>query len=206
MTLHSLSIFLPWSGFESLPNFTPCNTGKNSFFDCSILNYFKILSRYALLGKSLPAARVLGLSVARAPALLIRRYSWRIAVAPVVPRYCYTWIVVALFGKGRYWYYLQRCLQESATGKATLLLNFPPSLLLVLLVFSCIFFLYLNRLYTIIFSILHTYKCNHSIYIQIVSSNHVIIIIIIQHKVVSLHHLENSDTSLEWYANTSSSI
>ena len=41
--------FLPWSGFESLLNFTPCYTGKNSFFDCSILNYFKILSRYVLI-------------------------------------------------------------------------------------------------------------------------------------------------------------
>ena len=48
MTLHSLSIFLPWSGFESLLNFTPCNTGKNSFFDCSILNFFRTLPRYVL--------------------------------------------------------------------------------------------------------------------------------------------------------------
>ena len=43
--------FLSWSGFESLLNFTPCNTGKNSFFDCSVLNYFKILSRYVLIEK-----------------------------------------------------------------------------------------------------------------------------------------------------------
>ena len=50
---HSLFYFLPWSGFESLLNFIPCNTGKNSFFDCSILNYFKILSRYVLIKKSL---------------------------------------------------------------------------------------------------------------------------------------------------------
>ena len=41
--------FLLWSGFESLLNFTPCNTGKNSFFDFFILNYFKILSRYVLI-------------------------------------------------------------------------------------------------------------------------------------------------------------
>ena len=33
-------------GLWVLLNFIPCNTGKNSFFDCSILNYFKILSRY----------------------------------------------------------------------------------------------------------------------------------------------------------------
>ena len=52
MTFHSLSIF--WCGlvFESLLNFTPCNTGKNSFFDCSILNYFEILSRYVLIKKT----------------------------------------------------------------------------------------------------------------------------------------------------------
>ena len=30
-------------GLWVLLNFTPCNTGKNSFFDCSILNYFKNL-------------------------------------------------------------------------------------------------------------------------------------------------------------------
>ena len=41
--------FLSWSGFESLLNFTPCNTGNNSFFECSILNYFKILSRHVLI-------------------------------------------------------------------------------------------------------------------------------------------------------------
>ena len=96
----------------------------------------------------------------------------------------------ALFAGTRYW-------QCGATAK------FPPSLLLVyLLVFFLhicfVFVLYLNRLYTIIFSISYTYKCNHSIYIQLVSSNHVIIIIIIQHKVVSRHHLENSDTSLDY--------
>ena len=39
-------------GFWVLLNFTPCNTCKNSFFDCSILNYFKILSRYVLIEKS----------------------------------------------------------------------------------------------------------------------------------------------------------
>ena len=36
-------------GLWVLLSFTPCNTGKNSFFDCSILNYFKILSRYVLI-------------------------------------------------------------------------------------------------------------------------------------------------------------
>ena len=48
--------FLPWSGFKSLLNFRPCNTCKNSFFDCSILNYFKILSRYVLIEKSYQAS------------------------------------------------------------------------------------------------------------------------------------------------------
>ena len=43
--------FLPWSGFECLLNFIPCNRGKNSFFDCSILNTFKIMSRYVLIWK-----------------------------------------------------------------------------------------------------------------------------------------------------------
>ena len=40
--------FLPWLGFESLLNFTPCNTCKNPFFAWSILNFFKTLSRYVL--------------------------------------------------------------------------------------------------------------------------------------------------------------
>ena len=39
-----------------LLNFTPCNTGKNSFFDCSILNYFKILLRYVLIEKTYQAS------------------------------------------------------------------------------------------------------------------------------------------------------
>ena len=43
-------------GFWVLLNFTPCNTGKNSFFDCSILNYFKILSRYVLIEKNYQAS------------------------------------------------------------------------------------------------------------------------------------------------------
>ena len=43
--------FLPWSGLESYSISHLCNTGKNSFFDCSILNYFKILSRYVLIQK-----------------------------------------------------------------------------------------------------------------------------------------------------------
>ena len=36
--------------------FTPCNTVKNSFFDCSILNYFEILSRYVLIEKTYQAS------------------------------------------------------------------------------------------------------------------------------------------------------
>ena len=53
---HSFSFyFLLWSSFESLLNFTPCNTGKNSFFDCSIL-HFKILSRYVIIGKTYQAS------------------------------------------------------------------------------------------------------------------------------------------------------
>ena len=43
-------------GLLVLLNFTPCNTGKNSFFDCSILNYFKNLSRYVLIGKTYQAS------------------------------------------------------------------------------------------------------------------------------------------------------
>ena len=43
-------------GFCVLLNFTPCNTGKNSFFDYSILNYFKILSRYVLIEKTYQAS------------------------------------------------------------------------------------------------------------------------------------------------------
>ena len=43
-------------GFWVLLNFTPCNTGKNSFFGCSILNYFKILSRYVLIEKTYQAS------------------------------------------------------------------------------------------------------------------------------------------------------
>ena len=43
-------------GLWVLLNFTPCNTGKNSFFDCSILNYFKILSRYVLIEKTYQAS------------------------------------------------------------------------------------------------------------------------------------------------------
>src|SRR3954471_23846038 len=43
-------------GFLVLLTFTPCNTGKNSFFDCSILNYFKILSRYVLIEKTYQAS------------------------------------------------------------------------------------------------------------------------------------------------------
>ena len=33
-----------------------CNTGKNFFFDCSILNYFKILTRYVLIEKTYQAS------------------------------------------------------------------------------------------------------------------------------------------------------
>ena len=42
--------------FWVLLNFTPYNTGTNSFFDYSILNYFKILSRYVLIEKSYQAS------------------------------------------------------------------------------------------------------------------------------------------------------
>ena len=42
--------------FWVLLNYTPCNIGKNSFFDCSILNYFKILSRYVLIEKTYQAS------------------------------------------------------------------------------------------------------------------------------------------------------
>ena len=48
--------FLLWSAFESLVNFIPCNTSKKSLFDCSILNYFKILSRYVLIEKTYQAS------------------------------------------------------------------------------------------------------------------------------------------------------
>ena len=53
---HSLFYFLPWSGFESYSISHLCNTGRNSFFDCSILNYFKILSRYVLIEKTYQAS------------------------------------------------------------------------------------------------------------------------------------------------------
>ena len=43
-------------GLWVLLNFTPCNTGKNSFFDRSILNYFKILLRYVLIEKTYQAS------------------------------------------------------------------------------------------------------------------------------------------------------
>ena len=42
-------------GIWVLLNFTPCNIGKN-FFDWSILNYFKILSRYVLIEKTYQAS------------------------------------------------------------------------------------------------------------------------------------------------------
>ena len=38
-------------GLWVLLNFTPYNSGKNSFFDWSILNSFKIMSRYVLIEK-----------------------------------------------------------------------------------------------------------------------------------------------------------
>ena len=43
-------------GFWVLLNFTPCNRDKNSFFDWSILNYFKILTRYVLIEKTYQAS------------------------------------------------------------------------------------------------------------------------------------------------------
>ena len=45
----SFFIFFAVVEFRVLLNFIPYNSGKNSFFDCSILNYFKILSRYVLI-------------------------------------------------------------------------------------------------------------------------------------------------------------
>ena len=53
--LFILFLFSAMVGFWVLLNFTPCNTGKNSLFDCSILNYFKILSRYVLIEKTYQA-------------------------------------------------------------------------------------------------------------------------------------------------------
>ena len=49
--------FLSWSGFESYSISYLCNIGKNSFFDCSILNY-KILSRYVLIEKNLSSVLI----------------------------------------------------------------------------------------------------------------------------------------------------
>ena len=43
-------------GLLVLLNFTPCYTGKNSFFDYSILKYFKILLRYVLIEKNYQAS------------------------------------------------------------------------------------------------------------------------------------------------------
>ena len=51
-----LFLFSAVVGFWVLLKFTPCNTGKNSFFDCSILDYFKILSRYVLIEKTYQAS------------------------------------------------------------------------------------------------------------------------------------------------------
>ena len=48
MTFILIFYFLPWLGFENYSISHLCNTGKNSFFDCSILNYFKIVTRYVL--------------------------------------------------------------------------------------------------------------------------------------------------------------
>ena len=43
-------------GLWVLLNLTPCNIGKNSFFACSILNYFKIFSRYVFIEKTYQAS------------------------------------------------------------------------------------------------------------------------------------------------------
>ena len=51
-----LFLFSAVVGLWVLLNFTPCNTGKNSFFDRSILNYFKNLSRYVFIEKSYQAS------------------------------------------------------------------------------------------------------------------------------------------------------
>ena len=53
-----LFLFSAMVVFWVLLNFTPCNTGKNSFFDCSILNYFKILSRYIIIEKILSSVLI----------------------------------------------------------------------------------------------------------------------------------------------------
>ena len=43
-------------GFWVLLYFTPCNTGKNSFFDCYILNYFKIFDKVCSYWKTYQAS------------------------------------------------------------------------------------------------------------------------------------------------------
>ena len=53
--LFILFLFSAVVGFWVFINFTPCNTHKNSF-DCSILNYFKNLSRYVLIEKNYQAS------------------------------------------------------------------------------------------------------------------------------------------------------
>ena len=47
---------LPWSGFESYSISHLVTQARNSFFDCSILNHFKNLSRYVFIEKSYQAS------------------------------------------------------------------------------------------------------------------------------------------------------
>ena len=51
-----LFLFSAVVGFWVFTQLHTCNTGKNSFFDCSILNYFEILSRYVLIEKTYQAS------------------------------------------------------------------------------------------------------------------------------------------------------
>ena len=53
-----LFLFSAVVGFWVLLNFTPCNTGKNSFFDCSILNYFKIFVKVCTYWKNLSSVLI----------------------------------------------------------------------------------------------------------------------------------------------------
>ena len=53
----SFSLYLlPWSDFESYSTSHLATQARTPFFDCSILNYFKILSRYVLIEKTYQAS------------------------------------------------------------------------------------------------------------------------------------------------------
>ena len=61
-----------------LLNFTPCNTGKNSFFDYSILNYFKILSRYVLIEKTYQVSWSISIDLdAQYVSIFIQVFLWK---------------------------------------------------------------------------------------------------------------------------------